>query len=382
MKVSYITNSSQYSGVGHRAFNIRKHLSKQHTEIKTVKFKLDGKRGLLSKNGRPISWIKKWPGLLGSKSVNWIRLGSKMTGYIKRKDKNQYDLFHATNQSLSWLAPRFEPFLLTVHDIIELNDSQDKKASILNKYLYNGITKARHIVSVSNYTKEQLQKQLNIPPSEITVIHNGVSPKFHQIINFLDSIAGLELRKSLKLNQDTKVILFVGSDHPRKNAATAIRAFTLIKKEVPNSVFIKIGEPGISQEREKLLDLISKHRLKDSVRLISNVTTEDLVLYYNLADVLLFPSKNEGFGLPALQAMACGLPVVAANATSLPEIVGDAALLINPDEPNQISRTCLELLQDKTKSESLSQSGLARAEKFSWQEAANKLAATYQTLTD
>jgi glycosyltransferase involved in cell wall biosynthesis len=380
MKIGYITNSSPLSGVGYRAKHILESISSPDSKNEVIEFHLDGTKGLLSEQGSPISQIKILPGVLGNKSFNWIRLGEKLKRYIKQEKKNKYDFFHATNQTLSWLARDFQPMVVTVHDLIELTDPQDKKAALLNKYLISGLHKAEHVIAISNYTAKQITKHLNIPASKITVIHNGVGPEFHQINNFADSIENIELKREFKINPNTKIVLFVGSDHPRKNIAGALEVFKKIKEQEEDIILIKVGEPGILKERGKLLEKADKLKLRESIRMVGSITDEKLNALYNISDILIYPSKNEGFGLPLIQAMACGLPVVAAKTTAIPEVVGDSGVLHNVDDIEGMAKSCVEILQDENKQQELTAKGLERAKSFSWEQAAKKVNKIYENV--
>jgi glycosyltransferase involved in cell wall biosynthesis len=292
MRIAYLTNSSDVSGVGHRAKKIDGVITRMVKEMRLVHFCLDGRRGLLSKEGRPIAWVKQWPGLLGSKSVSWVRLGKKLKRYVGNKEKEPYDLFHATNQTLSWLVSNLHPMVVTVHDLIELTEPQDQRAKLLNRYLLNGIEKADHIIAVSNYTAGQVKEHFNIGEDKITVAHNGVGRGFSRIENFSESVANFEIRRELKISKEAKVVLFVGSDHPRKNVIGALEVFRQVKEEYGEVIFLKVGEPGISLEREKLLKTMDELNIREAVRLVGSVSDDRLNEIYILGDVLLYPSRN------------------------------------------------------------------------------------------
>ena len=377
MKIGYLTNSSHMSGVGHRAKNIQGVMPLVDKDKRLVGFNLNGQRNLVSKEGKSIFWTRKWPGLLGNKSISWVRLGKKLEKYINHKDKNGYDLFHATNQTLSWMAGRLSPMVVTVHDLIELTDPQDKKSALLNNYLIGGVPKAEHIIAASNYTADQIKKVFNVKSEKITVAYNGVGAEFYVIDQFSDSVASIEGRREFKINKEDRIVLFVGSDHVRKNVLGALTVFRDIKKKFSNAVFIKVGAPGIRSERAKLLDSIDAMKLRDSVRLVDSISDEKLNDIYNMSDVLLYPSRNEGFGLPLVQAMACGLPVVASDATAVPEVVGDGGIVVTVDDTEQMAESCIEVLQDDGKRDDLIKRGLKRAAMFSWEESAKKVAGVY-----
>ncbi len=378
MRIAYITNASRWSGIGHRAYKLRQKLQ-SNPEIQLVHFKLDGEKALLSKNGRPVRWITPWPGMLGSKSVNWIRLGRALASYLTTTNKDPFDLYHCTAQSLSFLLPRFEPSVITIHDLVELIDPQDRKALLLNQYLHRGIPRARHIVAVSEYTKKTIMERYKVTPANITVIQGGVDPsEFHPIENFDQTIAAHQWRQNLKIDPAAPVVLYVGSEHPRKNVSTAMRAFLKVKEDLPQAVLLKVGDPGLPAGRQALLEEIDALHIREAVRIIGHISDQELNEIYNLAAVLIFPSRFEGFGMPPLQAMAAGTPVVVSNATSLPEVVGEAGLWHDPDDVEGFAGSMLRVLSNQEFALELKEKGMKRAALFSWDQAAKMLVNVYR----
>ncbi|MFH1353937.1 MAG: glycosyltransferase family 1 protein [bacterium] len=376
MRIAYIINTKDDSGVGHRAVNIAGRLKAQ-SGVELDVFDMDGKEMTVKKNGGQVAVFTRWPGVLGKKTVGWVRLGQTIKNEIK---KESYDIIHLTNQTLSFLVDGSIPSVVTVHDVIELLDPQTKSAYLINKYLYNGIKRASHIIAVSEYTAQTLKDFYELPAERITVVLNGVGGEFHLIDNFMQTVAAHSLKQELKLQDEAKVILYIGSDHPRKNVVGAIRTFSKIQEQIPELVFVKVGEPGIAAGREQLLKEIDDLKLRVAVRFVGNVSDERLNELYNLADVLIYPSRFEGFGLPPLQAFAAGTPVVCSNATSLPEVVGDAALKHNPDDIDGMAVSTQKILEDSNFASSLQLKGLERAKQFSWDVAADKVKSVYREL--
>lgn len=374
--VAYITNANQYSGVGHRAHEIKLEIDKQFaSEVKLASIRIDGVKGALFQENSPLAAVKPWPSVLGSKSINWIRLGKILA---QQKQEHPYDIYHATNQTLIFLAKKLRPTVVTVHDLIEILEPQDRKALLVNKYLYSGITKADQVIAVSNFTKRQIQEYYGIPAERITVIPNGVSSQFHPIENFTNTLGYQELLRDLTLGDCHPIVLYVGSEHPRKNVPVALEAFAKLKEERPDAVFIKVGQPGIAAGREAVLNTIDTLGIRKAVRFVGYVSDEKLNQLYNLADVFIFPSLYEGFGLPPLQAMAAGTPVICSDATSLPEVVGSAAVKHHPEDTESFAKSLLEVTADKNLSLLLRQKGLERAKQFSWRKAAEKEMEVYK----
>lgn len=379
MRIAYITNSSERSGVGYRALQIKHQIRRSGEDIKIYDFHLDGARGLLSKEGRPIGRVSTPIGLLKKKPINWIRLGRKFKQYVKTKDKRAYDLWHLTNQSLSFLANRATaPVIITVHDIIELTQPQQPGSKYLNKYLLSGIKRAKQIIAVSEHTAQEIKIYFGLPDDKVTVIYNGSGAEWKDIENYRSTIGYLTMKKKLGIAEGIKIILFVGSDHPRKNALQAVDVLGQLVREGQPVMLIKVGEAGILTERGKLLAKIDQMGLRDKVRFVDNVSQEELHEIYNVSDVLLFPSTNEGFGLPLVQAMAARLAIVAVRATATPEIVGDAAIMCEPDDTASLTSSVREVLNNEALRESLKAKGAEQVKKFNWNRAAEQEVEVYK----
>lgn len=378
MRIAYLTNSAERSGVGHRAMEIKKHIRELPEDVKMYDFHLDGNRGLLSKEGRPVDWVSTKLGLK-NKSINWIRLGSRWKSYIKHRDKRQYDIWHMTNQSLSWLArSAWQPTVVTVHDLIELNDPQNKLARFMNAYLLSGITEATQIIAVSKYTAGEIKKHFGLADDKVTVIYNGVGDEWQDIEHYRDTIGYRAAKTKWGIEEDAKIILFVGSDHPRKNAGAAIDVLGELVKQGQKAMLIKVGGAGILSEREKLLAKIDQIGLRSKVKFMSDISNEELNEIYNLSDVLLFPSTNEGFGLPLVQAMATRLPIVTVQATAIPEIVGEAAIMCQTGDGKALVKAVLAVLTNEGLRNELGAKGKKQAEKFNWEKSAEQVVEVYK----
>jgi len=377
MKVAYVTNAEKDSGVGHRAVNIANRL-KRHGAVELDIYVMNGDEMTVKKNGVLVTTLAKWPGGLGKKTVGWVRLGRVVKGEVAR---GNYDVVHLTNQTLSFLVDKSTPSVVTVHDIIEVLDPQTRGGYLVNKYLYSGIKRADHIIAVSRYTAGNVREYYGAPENKISIIYNGVGDEFYLIDGFKQSIAYQTLRQELKLGEGAKVVLYVGSDHPRKNVVGAVRAFAQMRERRPELVFVKVGEPGIKAGRAQLLEEIDKLDVRGAVRFVGAVPDAQLNGLYNLADVLICPSWFEGFGLPPLQAMKCGTPVVCSQATSLPEVVGEAALTHAPDNIEGLANSALKILESSDLAGRLRVKGLARAKMFSWEAAANDVRNVYKMLS-
>ena len=213
-----------------------------------------------------------------------------------------------------------------------------------------------------------------IPEEKIQVIYNGVAAHFSQIE---DKGAIEQVLK--KYGIDGNYILFVGKLEARKNLAGLIEAFRLFKKESKlEHKMVLVGSLG--WKAEEILEKLDEYGLQEDVVRLGYVCDEDLPFLMNGADVFLYPSLYEGFGIPALEAMACGTPVVASNTTSLPEVVGDTGLLVDPTSPGEIAEALTRILVDSALRKTLIVKGIERAASFTWRHAAEQTLRLYQEM--
>jgi glycosyltransferase involved in cell wall biosynthesis len=189
-------------------------------------------------------------------------------------------------------------------------------------------------------------------------------------------------RRRYQLEDQSRVILYVGSENPRKNLPRLIRAIAVIHKLFPDVRLVKIGTPEYVPQAQQLRHQVKTLGLEDIVYFVDHVSDEDLALFYNIADLFVFPSIYEGFGLPPLEAMACGTPVVCSHAASLPEVVGDAAITFDPYDTAAIAGAMRRVLEDSELAAELRQKGIARASQFTWERTARETIAVYQKVLE
>lgn len=230
------------------------------------------------------------------------------------------------------------------------------------------VRQADRIIAVSGATKKQIMDIFKVPPEKITVTYEGVSEKF-RVIQDTGEIEKVLAKYGIK----KPYILFVGTMDPRKNLSRLIEAFTLVKKDIKNLRLLIVGGKGelFSAQMEKMIktpDIISTGYVPD----------EDMVYIYNACDVFAFPSLYEGFGLPILEAMACGAPVVTSNVYSMPEVAGDAAILVNPEKVEEIKTAIVKLLMDTILRKQMVDKGLERVKEFTWRKTAATTLAVYE----
>ncbi len=366
--IAIITNAKEDSGVGSRAHQIAVHMPKNDDFIFHMVI-LDGGRNAISVDGSITGSIVKWPSILGTKSISWIRLAKNIPAF------DGYDL---SNQTLSFIAKTKTPSIVTVHDIIELTNPQHPLARLINKRLLDGVTKASHIIAVSEYVKREIVRYFGISEQQISVIYNGVSEDFKPIQDFKKTVGYQEVAKKLRLPMDSPIILSVGSDHPRKNLAATLHVVAKLKEQYPNVLLLKIGEPGLLDGRKEFLHMVDELELKDNIRILGKVSQEMLLDAYRVADALLMPSHQEGFGMPILEAMASGCPVVCSNSSSLPEVVGNAGIMHDPDDIEGYAKSISELFESGGIKESFIAKGLQRSKLFSWSTSAEQTLELYK----
>jgi glycosyltransferase involved in cell wall biosynthesis len=231
------------------------------------------------------------------------------------------------------------------------------------------------IITVSKSTKtDMLKKFSHINAEKITVIHHGVDPVMENIKKGDTQSPGVaNLMGKYNLNAG-EYFLFVGTLEPRKNITGIIKAFHHLKKaEASGSQKYKlviVGKKGWFYQ--EIFESVKKHHLEDSVVFTGYVTEEEKRELLMKAFLFLYPSFYEGFGIPILEAMACGVPVITGNISALPEVAGDAAILVPPRHWQEISTSMLKLLSDRHLYEKLSHKGLEQAAKFTWEKTAEK----------
>lgn len=256
-----------------------------------------------------------------------------------------------------FFIPKSKKLILTLHDVAFITNK--KSFSLIFRIYYKfiipiNIKRANKIITVSNSSKKEILKYYPKSKNKIEVIYLGVSKKFKVLFK-------------KKKNQ----ILYVGSMNKRKNFIGVLKAFEFLEKK--DFELLVIGNFNsnfvIDEESNRLLKK-AKDNLK--IRFLQNISDEDLIKYYNESKLFLFPSFYEGFGLPLLEAMACGTPVVCSNITSLPEVGGDAVVYCDPYDVNDIKNKIELVLNDEKLQAELIEKGLKRVKEFTWEKSAQK----------
>lgn len=289
--------------------------------------------------------------------------------------------------------PYFDPFFLTlpvikkkprvvtVHDLIPLKFPRFMPAGLRGRLKWQlqrfSLLQANTIITDSNASKDDIKKYTGIVDTKIKVIYLGVGEEFKLIRSaiILDKV-----RKKYNLPQE--FILHVGDVNYNKNISNLIQAFGLVSKKFPSLHLLLIGNGFVnpSNQLTEVFSTINTLRLNDKIHRISHIVTSDLVAIYNLASLYSQVSFAEGFGLPVLEAMACGTATVVSNVSSLPEVVGSAALLVDPYNIESIADGILTLLNDKSARDKVINNGLERIKLFNWGKCAQETIIVYESI--
>lgn len=314
---------------------------------------------------RPLTGCKYLPAL--------ITYGNLIISRISQQ--KELELVHDPNG----VAPFFSiagkiKTVVTIHDVFVWSCPGNSALLdiLIYRYLLPRITKrVDAVITVSEHSRRNIQKYLDVPLKKIHVIPYGVSPKFR----VMDS-DDVKIHLKNRLNISFPYILFVGALTLRKNIESALEAFALIQGQFPELRFVLAG-PRTSKNTPTDM-LVERLNLQNCVHLTGPLTDVDLPALYNGAELFVFPSLCEGFGLPPLEALACGTPVICSNATALPEVVGDAAITVDPLDVDKIANAMRNLLENTDLRGEYKERGLLRAKKFSWERTARETLSVYE----
>ena len=293
----------------------------------------------------------------------------------------QWELFSFSKKSQLLHVPHFNipvlgkgKLVVTVHDLVYLKDAKYSGSSLGRayvKFLFEKIEKkADAVLTVSKYTQADLLNHFPKLKDRVFVTHEAASFTFQPF----QVPADLELAKK-KYSLKQPFVLFVGSLKAHKNIPVLIEALSALRKEkeIPHELVLVGGQ---DKKEKELLALIKKNNR--FVKILSGLKDEELVLFYNLAEVFVLPSLWEGFGLPVLEAMACGTPVLSSDRASLPEVVGEAGRLFDPTRVDELKELLYNVLQKKDLRQKMRVDGFAQVKKFSWDKTAAQTLDIYE----
>ena len=274
------------------------------------------------------------------------------------------------------------PYVMTVHDMLE-HMSRARERSGLLRSLYFQLTKrvlgnAARIFAVSNFTRNEIEKLFDIPPNHIDVVYNAIDERF---LRGHATAADRELIAQ-RYQVTYPFLLYAGRISPHKNVVRMIEAFSALKTELerdhiyPDLKLIIIGD-DLSGNPD-LRRTVVRSGVQNDVRFLGFIPIEVLRIFYDEAKIFVFPSLYEGFGLPPLEAMVHGTPVVTSNVSSLPEVVGNAAVLVNPENVFEIMRALHRVLTDQGLRDRMKERGYQQAMRFSWEISVRRVLDVYR----
>ncbi|MBE7557115.1 MAG: glycosyltransferase family 4 protein [Anaerolineales bacterium] len=284
------------------------------------------------------------------------------------------DLLHA----LAFVAPLAAPcpFVVTVYDLSFLRYPEAFRPFnrwYLRQFTANSVKRARAVIAISESTRQDVINLLGAPPERVHTIYCGADEQFRPL-----PAAEIAAFKAARGLPDT-FVLFLGTLEPRKNMDGLIRAYALWREQEPSAPPLIIAG-GKGWYYRHIFSLVESLNLTDTVRFANYVPQSELPLWYNAASLFVYPSHFEGFGLPVLEAMACGTPVITSTASSLPEVTGTdgAACLVNPADSEALAEAMRHIMADRDLRAGMAQQGLDRAAGFRWDKTAQETVAVYR----
>lgn len=284
---------------------------------------------------------------------------------------DDFDLYHA----MAFVAPLLmtKPIIVTIYDLTFMRYPQ-RLSPLRRLYLqlFTALTcrRARRIIAISESTANDLVALLGIERHKIDVTPLGYNAQLYRPLPTAE-IADFRRRQGLP----DRFWLFIGTLEPRKNLGTLLRAYARLPRSERLPLVLAGGK---GWQYEEIFNLVDDYHLQDSVRFPGFLPTDSLALWYNSAEVFLYPSVFEGFGLPVLEAMACGVPVVTSDISSLPEVAGSAGLCIPPHDETAWAETLRRIYYDSDWRQQARQQGLKRAQQFDWMTTARATLSAYQ----
>ena len=322
-------------------------------------------------------WLNKFSHKVLRRALYIVWLNTSLQQYLSN---NRINIAHFTNYLVPFVKTHKAKYVVTIHDLTAWTAPETLPLGymIYNRLaILHAIRQASLIITVSEAVKKELMELLSCTKN-IKVIHNAVSPNFRKLSEER-KVRGKQLLK--KLGVSGRYILFVGTLEKRKNILGLLRAFVRLKqltKKFQELKLVLVGNQGYGfVEISAYLD---RHQLSDSIILTNYVREDELITLYNLAELFVYPSLYEGFGIPLLEAMACGVPIIANDIPSTREVVNNAAVLVNSNDEETFARTMLKVLENKNLRDELIFKSVERVREFSWDINARKHLEAYKEL--
>ncbi|MCK4249767.1 MAG: glycosyltransferase family 4 protein [Candidatus Omnitrophica bacterium] len=360
------TLKAQTTGIGYYTLNLIRHLSRIDTQNK---YNLYCRRRLLSRK----KILPDLPGANFRHMVNFLGLPDKW--FLR-----DLDVYHSSSYDI--LPQGKVKKVITVHDLIPKisqtttqNWHPNQVIKEFDRLIKTVLAEADKIIVTSNNTKKDLLEYYSYDPEKIAVIPMGVDRLFKPAAVEQKDILYKDLK--LRYNIPASFLLYIGTIEPRKNIKCLIKAYNLLKQDkdtVPRLVIC--GMKGWMYE--DVFNLVKNFNLEQDIIFTGYVPDEDIKIFYKLAQVFIYPSLYEGFGLPLLEAMASGTPVVTTASGALAEVAGPAARLADTTRPEPLAKCISRVLEDSPLAQELIKKGLLRAKEFTWEKTADKTLAVYE----
>lgn len=363
--------NDKFSGIGHFTQNLLSTMSKAESGQNKVEVLLSKEySGALAESGNFKPQKLHFSTASRLKRIYFEQI--ELNKYLKQ---NKFDLYHTTNCISSYFSVL--PTIITVHDLVALDYPEfckNSTAAYYRLFLPNSIRKAKKIIAVSNTIKEDIIRKFDIDPEKIEVIHHGVGEEFTKIQS-----SGQLKQVIEKYQLPHKFLLFVGNLEPRKNLPNLIDALIELKKHNRfEHKLVIAGENG--WKNNSIFEKVKQYGIVDDIIFTGYVDQQDLPSLYSLADLFVFPSFYEGFGLPVLEAMACGTPVLGSNRGALPEIIGTHLPSVNPSDVNDIVQKILLFVNDPQLKNTAVNYGKERVKQFTWEKTTQQTLNVYNQL--
>ncbi|MBD2355804.1 glycosyltransferase family 4 protein [Tolypothrix sp. FACHB-123] len=307
-------------------------------------------------------------------------------GFPRTIQNQVADIFHIIDHSeghiVNWVKNQGKPIVVTCHDLINYFYPDNLQGSVQVPFVSSNLwfhsvkamQNANHILAVSSATAQDVTQILNIHPQQITVTPNAVESAFHILPD--NQIASFRHKQGI--SPETICLLNVGGNHPRKNISTILQVVKILQQKGLNIHFWKAGAAFTSEEQ----NYIQTQALENYITYLGQPDKQTLVQIYNAADILIAPSTHEGFGITILEAMACGTPVITSKVSAMPEVAGDAGVLVDPTNAQEIAEAVYHLHNNPIDYQKLKDAGLARVKSFTWERTAEKIAEVYEELLE
>jgi glycosyltransferase involved in cell wall biosynthesis len=325
-------------------------------------------RGFCGDESIPDTVLRRFPGRLSKFLLETLTAPLELV-------MGRADLFHGP----CFFVPRSlrSKLVVTIHDVMPFRHPEYLKAEWADstkKSIHASIKRADCIIAVSRFTKCEIVELLQVPDDRIRVIYNGISPIFRPVRD-QTKVEHIKTRYGVR----GPYFLFVGTIEPKKNITTLICAWAALRASTRYQYpLVLVGKKGwYFEELQKEIQYRSDRK---DIIFTDSITNDDLLYLYSGAEAFVMPSLFEGFGIPLIEAMACGTPVVTSNRTSLPEIAGDSALVVDPLDVRDIAGAMHMIVSDPSLRARLVQKGLERAKEFSWENTARETLNLYREL--